>query len=258
LALLRRPQTAFPLVAMGEQEVRVHITLRPFAEVVRRPGSACGDVPLGQSVVLLDNTGELAIPWTYTMPTVVPGFEDTTVLVGVAHMEDPRRRQYMHLPMEIMYEPVSWARFSVPSNQGTTTVNFPLRELNGPLREISFYLRCPDVQGTPLVSARLMVGNAVWRDEAEQWWRLDYGLAHRGGVRMFDNYIYGTVFGDAADWRPEDFQPAGTVNASRTDLRLDLTLTTGSPENRWELFVFGVGVNWMRFVRGLAVPLFKD
>jgi len=75
---------------------------------------------------------------------------------------------------------------------------------------------------------------------------------------MFDNYIYGTVFGDAADWRPEDFQPAGTVNASRTDLRLDLTLTTGSPENRWELFVFGVGVNWMRFVRGLAVPLFKD
>lgn len=265
LALLRRPQTAFPLAAMGEQEVRVHITLRPFNRVVRRQGiprTSCDEVPLGQTVVLLDNTGSLPVPWEYTMPSVIPGFEDTTVFVGVAHMEDPQRRHYMRLPMEIMYEPISWSRFSVPAFQGTSTLTFPLRELNGPVREISFFLRARDVwryndwthYGTPLISARLMVGNAVWRDEAEQWWRLDYGLAHRGGVRLYNGYVYGIVLGAAADWSTEDFQPAGTVNASRTDLRLDLTLNAGE----WDLYVFGVGVNWLRFARGLAVPLFKD
>ena len=164
--------------------------------------------------------------------------------------------------MEIMYEPISWSRFSVPAFLGESTVTFPLRELNGPVREISFFLRARDVwryndwthYGSPLISARLMVGNAVWRDEAEQWWSLDYGLAHRGGVRLYYGYVYGIVLGAAADWTTEDFQPAGTVNASRTDLRLDLTLKAGE----WDLYVFGVGVNWLRFARGLAVPLFKD
>jgi hypothetical protein len=275
LALLRRTQTAFPLVAMGEQEVRVHITLRPFNEVVRRrcvPRCSFTDVPLGETIVLMDETGDTAIPWSYTLPDVVPGFEDTTVFVGVAHMEDPLRRLYMRLPMEIMYEPVTCATFLVNpthivSSQptaSTATLSFPLREFNGPIREISFFLRRVTAwkfndwttYDSPLVSARLMVGNAVWRDEAEQWWRLDYGLAHRGGVRLYNGYVYGTVFGNAADWTAEDLQPAGTVNASRADLRLDLTLLDSPCP--WQLFVFGVGVNWLRFAKGMAVPLFKD
>ena len=280
LALLRRPQTAFPLAAIGEQEVRVHITLRPFDEVVRRI-SGCRasplEVPLGETIVLLDETGDTAIPWSYTLPDTIPGFEDVTVFAGVSHMEDPLRRLYMRLPMEIMYEPISWSVFAVEptvglslirppitANVGTTTLSFSLRELNGPIREICFFLRRVtawkasdwSVYDTPLVSARLMVGNAVWRDEAEEWWRLDYGLAHSGGVRLYSEYVYGTVLGSAADWTAEDLQPAGTVNASRADLRLDLTLEN-SPVP-WQLYVFGVGVNWLRFAQGLAVPLFRE
>ena len=272
LALLKRSQTAFPLVAMGNQEVRVHITFRPFNEVVRHVLLTKTDpqeVPLGQEVVLMDNSGPTPVPWIFEMPNVVPAFEDVTVFVGVAHMEDPQRRLYMHLPLEIMYEPVYTSVFSVPSNVGTTTVTFPLREFNGSIRELCFFLRCGYVwqfsdwtnygiagPEPALVSARLMVGNAVWRDEAEQWWRLDYGLGHRGGVRLYNGFVYGTVFGDAADWRPEDFQPAATVNSSRAQMRLDLTLNTGPCS--WELYVFGVGVNWMRFAKGMAVPLFRD
>jgi hypothetical protein len=113
-----------------------------------------------------------------------------------------------------------------------------------------------------------MVGNATWRDEIEQWWRVEYGLEHRGGVRAAGGMVYGFVFGDAREWCGMDLQPAGTVNASRADLRLDLEIAvpteapTGCGDDAngraWEVHVFGIGLNWMRFVGGLAGPLFKD
>ena len=304
LCMLRRPQTAFPLVAMGEQEVRVHVTLRPFNEVVRRravPRTNPCEVPLGETVVLLDTSGPTPVPWACTLPDVIPAIEDVTVLVGVVHTEDPLRSNYMRVPMEIMYEPVRYARFDLPDAitqpSGTPiTMNFPLREFNGPIREICFFLRRKGVwqfnewtnygalgeaevysplsfnttTGQPapqqpiLVSAQLMVDNAVWRNETEQWWRIEYGLAHRGGVRLTGGFVYGFVLGEAAGWTAEDLQPAGTVNTSRASMRLDLTMQAPSPiagipyVSGWEVHVFGVGLNWMRFVKGLAVPLFQD
>jgi len=302
LCMLRRPESAFPLIAMGEQEVRVNITFRPFTDVVRRravPRASPCEVPLGETIVLLDKTGATPVPWSYTLPTVAPGFEDVTVLVGVVQTEDPLRGSYLRTPLELMYEPVSYARFDLPdaiTQPSTTpiTMNFPLREFNGPIREICFFLRrkgvwrfnewtnygslaeddfYPQYQTTGgtvppqqpiLVSAQLMVGNAVWRDETENWWRLEYGLAHRGGVRLTGGFVYGFVLGDAAGWQAEDLQPAATVNASRAPLRLTLTMQAPLPvvgndyASGWDVHVFGIGVNWMRFVKGLAVPLFKD
>jgi len=303
LAFMKRPQSAFPLIAMGNQEVRVHITLRPFHEVVRRRGiprtNPC-EVPLGQSIALVDKTGGTPIQWPYTLPTAIPGFEDVTVLVGVVHTEDPLRSNYMRIPMEIMYEPVKYARFDLPdtithASALPITMNFPLHEFNGPIREICFFLRRKGVwqfnewtnygallendfapkftqligaiysQEPILQSASLMVGNATWYDEREQWWRLDYGLEHRGGVRLTNGFVYGYTFGDAANWTTEDLQPAGTVNASRTTIRLTLTMLAPNTTDNgnayvsgWDLHVFGVGMNWMRFVKGMAVPLFKD
>jgi hypothetical protein len=29
-------------------------------------------------------------------------------------------------------------------------------------------------------------------------------------------------------------------------------------EGGWDLHVFGIGLNWMRFAQGMAVPLFRD
>jgi len=313
LSLLRRPQTAFPLIAMGEQEVRVHVTFRPFADVVRRRTvarqSPC-EVPLGETVVFLDKTGATPVPLAKVLPTTVPGFDDVTILVGVVHMEDPLRSTYLRTPMELMYETAQYSRFDLPEGivQPTSTtiivnpdlpnsvtqvsatiitVNFPLREFNGPIREICFFMRRKGVwrfnewtnygalaeedffistvyqpeQQPILVSAKLMVGNAVWRDETEEWWRLEYGLDHRGGVRLASGFVYGFTFGDAAGWKPEDLQPAGTVNASRADMRLTLTMKAPLADQGpagWDVHVFGIGLNWMRFVKGLAVPLFKD
>jgi hypothetical protein len=310
LAFFRRPQTAFPLISVGpQQEVRVHITLRRFADVVRKraiPRMTPDETPLGQDITLVDNTGLTPIPWTYTLGSQVPGFEDTTVFAGVVHTEDPLRSAYMRVPVEMMYERVMHAVYTLPDavmaereGCGSIHMNIPLREINGPIREICWFVRRKAVWGynewtnygalledelvasidpdspadqpiaiqEPLVRrAKLMVGNAVWRDESEQWWREEYGLAHRGGVRLSNGMVYGFVLGDAQGLMGEEFQPSGTVNSSRADLRLDLEIqppvaaAAGCDSNgsEWTVHVFAIGLNWLRFVRGIVAPVFAD
>lgn len=313
LTFLRRPATAFPLVALGAgQEMRLHITLRPFSEVVRRRAvsrTRCDEVPLGETVTFLDVTGQTAIPWTVRLPSRVPDFEDATVFAGVVHLEDPLRGAYMRQPLEMMYEQVTHMTFDVADKAtgggagSTVSMQLPLTELNGPIREIVWFLQRKSVWGynewtnygsymedelvttipvsgdlalseiptqVPLLSrARLMVDNAVWRDEAEQWWRSEYALGHRGGIRLASGMVYGFALGDAAGWTADEFQPAGTVNASRATLRLDLEViapaTTqlfgselSADASSWTVHVFAIGVNWMRFVNGVVGPLFKD
>jgi len=304
LCLLKRPSTAFPLVAMGEQEVRVNIFFRPFSEVVRRravPRTTTCEVPLGETLTLVDNTGATPVPYLVTLPRVTPGFEDVTILVGVVQTENPLRSDYMRRPRELMYEPVKYSYFDITeslcaptTSPQTLTLNFSLNEFNGPLREVCFFLRRKGVwqfnewtnygalaendfypqfqtikgffplQQPILVSAKLYVNNAVWRDETENWWRLEYGLDHTGGVRMASGFVYGIVLGSGANWYPEDIQPAATVNASRALLSLTLemqapaTVEGNTYVGGWDVHVFGIGINWMRFESGMAVPLFKD
>jgi hypothetical protein len=187
----------------------------------------------------------------------------------------------------------------------TVQVVIPLDEFNGPLRSVIWFFRrkavwqfnewtnygallepgllqtiasqnarltavTPSPIQVPIMaSARLMVGNAVWRDDTEQWWRQDFGLDHRGGVRMTAGMVYGYDFGSAGVGGDlDDLQPEGTVNASRTDLRLDMQVIPPVPSgaNQWvdptgseyEIIVIGIGLNWMRFVSGQAQPLFSD
>jgi hypothetical protein len=57
------------------------------------------------------------------------------------------------------------------------------------------------------------------------------------------------------------------VNASRADIRLELELNLsadgpdaacGEVPSQYEVVVFATTMNWLRFVKGQAVPLFKD
>lgn len=310
LAFLRRPETAFPLLTVGDQqEIRVHVTFRPFADVVRRRARVRtnpAEVPLGEQITVLDKTGLTPVPWIYTLPSTVPAFEEFTVLAGVVQLEDPLRDAYLRQPLEMMYEVVTHSVFDLPKPLepfrgigALVNMNLPLTDLNGPIRELCWFVRRKKVwqnnewtnYGTlmeellvdtvdttatdpaaaltvyqvPLLrSARLWVDNAVWRDEAEEWWRAEYGLAHRGGTRLASGMVYGFVLGDAAWWNAENLQPAGTINASRADLRLELAIQPPPFDDvnpataGWEVHVFGIGLNWLRFNSGMAVPLFKD
>jgi hypothetical protein len=319
LTFLRRPQTAFPLIAVGEHtEVRLHVTLRPFAEVVRRRAVARTgptETPLGSVVRVVDQTGATPVPWEVRLPARVPEFEEVSVLAGVVHLEDPLRGSYLRDPFEMMYEPIVHMKFDVPDKVAVdrgggdvVAMQCPLRELNGPVRELVFVLRRKGVwaynewtnygallepelvetrvnaagvhdratgrglldegviQQPMLRRARLMVDNAIFRDEAEAWWRYETAIQLPGGVRLSGGMVYGHLIGDAARWAGDDLQPASTVNASRSLLRLDLEVeppaagpeACAEGESAWEVHVFAVCVNWMRFVGGVVGPLFKD
>ena len=309
LSFLRRPGVGFPLAALGETEMRIHITFAPFSSVVRRRStqrSASSETPLGERVTFTDITGVTPIPYDVRLPTMTPAFHDVTVLAGVALLEEEARLSYMHEPREILYDRVQEMVFDLSEkaviSNNTVSMQLPLRDFNGPLREICWFVRrkrvwdynewtnygllmeddlmaALPVQGVlaanqpvvqlPLVSsATLRVDNAIWRSEDEQYWRIEYGLAHRGGVRLSGGMVYGFVLGDAAGWTAGDQQPAGTVNASRASLRLDLDITVPSDPTfstcstdsswGWEVHVFGIGINWMRFVHGSVGPLFAN
>lgn len=308
LVFLKRPTTPFPVVACGNKEIRVHITFRPFHEVIRMratPRSSPTETPLGQTITFADLTGPLPIPHDVPIQTAAPAFEDATIYAGVAHIEDPLRSQYIRDPFEMIYEPVKYMTFDVPDSVASAGNPFVMQlrctDFAGPIREICWVLRRKFVwdynewtnygslleddladskisagsstvvyQQPIMTRAVVMVDNAIWSDEAEDQYRADYGMEHRGGARVANGMVYGYTFG-AGD--PEALQPAGTVNASRATIRLDLTIqppsipafftpttstcSLGSSQG-WVVHVFGIGLNWMRFVNGQVGPLFSQ
>lgn len=273
--------TAFPLCSTrGPDTVRFHITLRPFNEVVRRIAQpmVCGDSPLGKTFLVQD-TSENFID--IQMNTGVPGFESADILAGIVHLDTQYRDAYINKPHEIMMNPVTEIVFSEPlkylvnrnlSGQDIQ-INLPL-EVNGPLRQIYFIIRRkaaieqyndrqnysatiqPDSVWNPekplLRRAVLQVGTAIWVDQEEMWWRTQSNLPLPGGVRGYGDFIYAYNFAD----KPAEFAPSGSLNASRTDIRLQLHVIP--PNDEWTVSVFVVNINWIRFEKSIANLVFSD
>ena len=310
LSFFKRPTSPFPVISSEGQEIRIQITFRPFHEVIRMRATARTsptDSPLGRVIAFSDITGPVPIPYNVQIQAATPPFEDATVFAGVIHLEDPLRGRYLRDPFEMMYEPVKYTTFDVSDQVAASSASVLLQlrctDFAGPIREICWFLRRKFVwdynewtnygalledalansnisagtgttvyQQPLMTNAVVMVDNAIFSDEAEDRYRIEYGLQHRGGVRVANGMVYGYTFGDAPGWDPQDLQPAGTVNASRSTIRLDLTITpppvpdfyqpaiNGPVEGAqgWVVHVFGIGVNWMRFVNGRVGPLFSQ
>ena len=287
----KHPNTAFPLLSCsGPDRVRFHITLRPFSEVIRKLGApaACGTTPLRTTFTVRDYTFPFNKQEVVPYAQAIPGFEDADFVCGVSHIDGSLRESYIHVPHELLLEPVAETTFSEPlkyvvsttSATDTIRIQLPLTIANGPIRQIFFFLRRnaavdlyrdynnysatlaaqEDPVWNPerplLVRAQLQVGTAVWADEEERWWRAAGDVLLPGGIRAYGNYIYVYNFGE----KPHLFDPSGSVNASRVDLRLLLTVAPpgGASDGEWTVSVFVVGTNWMRFQNGLANWVFMD
>jgi hypothetical protein len=278
--------TAYPLLSSkGPHNVRFHITLRPFKDVVRKlgnPRTDCDETPLGQTFRIRDYSFPFRVHKDVTVDPVVPGFMAADIVAGVSNIDGELRKAYITAPHEILMEPVIEQVFAEPlkytinkPDGNSIHVGLPLSAANGPLRQIMFFLRRNDVSdfsdwnnysavaqpdpvwnpGRPLLEhAQLMVGTAVWADQPERWWRAAGDLALPGGVRAYGNYIYAYNFAE----KPAEFGPSGSVNASRVDLRLNLRVAAPNGVGEWSVHVFLIGTNWMRFQNGLANLLFMD
>ena len=98
------------------------------------------------------------------------------------------------------------------------------------------------------------------------FFRREICRVHRGGLTPYLAGIYGYSFARA----PSKHQPSGWMNASRT-WTTRITLQVVSPpavavpggydqtiSNTWEVRVYAVAMNWMRFENGIANRLFTD
>ncbi len=289
-AFSRHVNTALPLLSCsGPDTIQIHVTLRKFNEVVRKLSTtkACGESPLGQTITVRDYSVPFRRNLTLNCSSVIPTFEAADFVCGVSHIDGDLRKAYIERPHELMWSPIVETVFAEPlrytinkSLTDTIQIGLPLTEANGPIQSIFFFLRRKaaveswadynnysatllgeaDPVWNPekplLESAQLMVGTAVWADETERWWRVAGNLPLPGGVRGSGNYIYAYNFAE----KPYEFDPSGSLNASRVDLRLNLVVRPpgGASDGEWSVHVFLLGRNWIRFENGLAAMLFLD
>jgi hypothetical protein len=285
----RRKNAAFPLVSIqGEGNIRFHITFRKFEDVIRRVCGPrkCGETMLGGVIDINNKNSDILETVTFNLPIVPPILKDAVLLCGFIQLESELRNAYIHNKHEVLWDSVINIPFNEPIKYATNTmggdtitVSLPLDAANGPVREIIWFVRRKAIykynswanygaymedeidpifnpQRPLMKKAVLRMGTVVWADQDELWWRQRGALSHVGSSQIMSSYIYAYNFGED----PSKFGPTGSVNASRINIRLDLTIQP--PENvmdkEWEVQVYVLAYNWIRFENGIAERLFTD
>lgn len=279
---------ALPMASIRDGLVRIHVTLRPFQECVRQLRgfrASCEATPLGQTFEFTPRGGG---PTTsVTVPEgAPPAFDSVKLLTYGAVMTGPIRQKLIHAPHEILHREVQTFYFDEPlkyvvgkrSQEDTIRVQLPL-EANHPLEEIIWFVRRKDVglnnewtnysavvesewsaaaAKKPLLLSAAVQANGVTLCEAEEeYFRGLIAQHHKGGIVAYNNFIYGYPFARHCGAH----QPSGTMNASRLN-SLRLTLEVRPPggvlDGAWEVKVFCIGINWMRFEYGIANAIFDS
>jgi hypothetical protein len=296
--LRTRLSEVFPLLSCNENTVRIDIKLRPFDQVVRKYigyRAFCSQTPLNAKVPFTGlpeptPTAECAPAFKdFRILTVCPlitgslrekflhkPFEQMIKLVKTFHFEEPLK--YL---------------VSKPTlNAGTVEIQLPL-ELNHPTVELLWVFRRKAVlvnnewaNFTPAISFETNPSKVYppWLDYATiringselisadgNWFREHIAQAHRGGLITYNSHTYGYSFARY----PDEHQPSGTANMSRaTSVTLNLRvnqpivkdLNTLNPPcefdpavvGGWEVFVFAIHYNWLRFENGICNRMFTD
>jgi hypothetical protein len=282
-------QEALPLLACREGSIRINITLRPFAECVRRLSGRrlnCVETPLDIDIDIIDRTEDVQLPRTVHTPVAAPTFNKIQLITYGAVVDGEIRQRILRDPFEILTRVCNTFYFAEPLKYATKTyasniiqVQLPL-EVNHPLEEILWFVRrkatannnewtnYSSVTGpeldpvfnppAPLLQNAILQLNGIELiNQEEQWFRQHISLAHKGGAAAFNNFIYGYSFAK----NPAQHQPSGTANASRLQsirLTLDVSSPGGEFEQEWEIKVFVISLQWLRFQNGIANKMYQD
>ena len=276
-------QEALPLTSIKEGSTRIHITLRPFSELVRQVRGyrdSCNSVPLAQEFNFNSQAGVV----TAESSSSIPLMNSVALLTQGALVDGEFRQTLLRKPFEILHRELQTFSFDEPLKysiskglKDTIYVQLPL-EANHPLEEIIWFVRQKGVSNNnewtnysdtleldwssdptfltkPLLSrASLQVNGITLIDAEEQYFRQHIARKHPGGYSAYINYIYGYTFAE----RPGTHQPTGSINASRANsIRLNLEISA-MPGVEWTVKVYCMGLNWMRFENGLANAVFED
>lgn len=213
-----------------------------------------------------------------------PPFKSVQLLTYGAIVDGSYRSKMLREPFEILHRQVQTfyfdepLKYSIGKRQDAIRIQLPL-EANHPIEEIIWFVRR---KGTGLnnewtnftgvlesewnarAATKPMLQNAIIQangmvlcDADEQFYREGIASAHRGGFAAYSRFIYGYSFAKS----PGEHQPSGSLNASRLNslrLTLDVMPPGGVLDASWEVKVFCIAMNWMRFENGLANPMFED
>lgn len=279
-------QDGLPMIAVREGLVKIHITLRPFEECVRQLRgyrTTCDATPLNTTIAFHKGT----TAWTSQTPVAPPPFRFIQLLTQGSIVNGPFRQRMLRAPFEIMHREVQTFYFDEPlkyavGKRGNDAIRILLPlEANHPVEEIIWFVRRKGVRdnnawtnysavldaewGTqrraaelPLLQNAIIQANGVTLCDAdEQYYRQLISGAHKGGMAAYRNFIYGYPFART----PGEHQPSGSLNASRLNslrLTLDVKPPGGVLDGSWEVKVFCIAINWMRFENGLANAMFED
>lgn len=281
-----RLQEAFPLLACKEGSVRIHITLRPFEECIRKLSgqrSSTSETPLNQSLTVTNNIGPIKIEQQIQTGANPPSFNSIQLITYAANTDGKMRQKILRDPFEILHRGVQTFFFDEPlkyqvnkTSSDIIQIQLPL-EVNHPMEEIIWFVRLKDVRNNnewtnysstlqttydsiynprqPLLHGASIQLNGIELIKAEEeWFRQHISLLHKGGNSAYENYIYGYSFAK----NPGEHQPSNTANASRLQsvrLTLDVKAPTGF---LWEVKVFVLQLQWLRFQNGICNKLFMD
>jgi hypothetical protein len=288
-----RLREGLPLVACREGTVRIHVTLRPFTEVLRQARGfrdSCDATPINTTINLLDKT----VPFTQVVPTHTmesePMLQNVRLVTWGAMLDGSVRTAMIRDPFEIMHRHIQTFYFEEPlkyvvaksSAENIIRIQLPL-EANHPIEEMFWFIRRKDVlnnnewtnwssvlnkdynetfnpRQSMMVSGVIQANGITIVEAEEQFYRQLIARHHRGGIVSYNQFLYGYPF---AKWPGDVHQPTGSINASRLQ-NLRLTLDIRPPQNpdgsaaAWDVKVFCVDLNWLRFQNGICNRMFTD
>lgn len=282
-------QEALSLLACRDGTVRINVNLRPFAECVRRlrgRRSCLTDTPLNQAIGVQYLTAGVQTARTIQTSVAAPTFKKIQLITYGAVIDGEIRQRMLREPFEQLIRVCQTFYFSEPLKYATNKtagdiiqVQLPL-EANHPMEEIIWFVRrkathnnnewtnysavtSPELDSTfnplrPLLhNAIIQLNGTELVNQEEQWFRQHIALAHKGGAAAFNAFVYGYSFAK----KPAEHQPSGTANASRLQslrLTLDVVPPGGAYEQDWEVKVFVITLQWIRYQNGIANMMYTD
>jgi hypothetical protein len=251
----KNPGLALPLLALQYHPIRINITLRPLQQMFIR------DNPLANPCDQTVNSASIT----------------SFIMYGdYIHLDIDERRRFVANSHEYLIEQVQYTP-SISIDPNSSIVQVPM-EFNHPLREI-YWL----IQRDAAVNAHQWFNytNLAIGDISRQGYQnlINTALLRIEGYDRFDirnadyfrlvqpfqfhtvipidDFVYTYSFA----LEPENVQPSGSMNASRTNslrLVLDVRPPGGVLDQNWEVKVFCIGLNWLRFENGMANHMFTD
>ena len=266
-----------PLIATRENFIKVHITLRPFKECIRNitgMRESCDDAPkepmfadvrLLVGGIFYDNyvrEAYMRSPMEYLvrLPQIFR-FDQPTKYIATKSAGSAVNIQ---LPLEVN-NPVQeiywifrrksaainneWTNYSLISEQQRFAGSTDLYESPPPIQKATIH-----INGFELISA------------TGDYFRQHIAAKYPAAAGAYKSFIYGYSFAT----EPTTHQPSGSFNMSRAStVRLSLEVLTpptviNTPPDwtddilkGWEIAVYVVGLNWLRFQNGMTNLLFS-